>query len=166
MSNINLQNKWDKWLIKGWYGFKKMVWCYKCFAEECCEELIKENGWLNIDAFFDFMSVNKIKRYYSLNRDGYHRSANFKVEVRGFIADNSPKLSSALLSDHVNRLEILVNIDRYKWVMLKQSKEYRDKWRDKQHVDILLTGAMLDGSSDWGKTKGGGNSNAHKGIRH
>lgn len=151
----NIQHKWDKWLIKGWYGFNKMGWCYNNFAKEYCKELINENGRLKIDAFFGFIEINEIKRCYSLSNNMYHRYPKFKCEVRGFIAMNSPKLSVALFSEHVNRLDIMLNINRYKWVKPKQPSDYKKQWRSNQYFDMLVTGEMIDGATDWSKTKGG-----------
>lgn len=151
---MNLQNKFDKWLIKGWYEFKSMGWVYFKFISECYPQLISETGYLDLYKAIDYLAENKIKRCFYIQKNNHWIPPKRKTEARAFIATNSPVLSAALNSEKINRLEILISINNYPWLKFKTSEEYKRRWSERRYREVVITSEQIDGSHDWSKTKG------------
>ena len=151
-----LQNRWDKWLIKGWYGFKTMGWCYYMFSIECDEGLATKGVGIDFHKLNDFLVDNKIKRStWTTKILGSDRLYEQLSEVRFVLAQESKTLSLVLNSKHLNRIEILLDIDNYKWRKYrKASKEaQRKKYKGKAESACIEIKARTLGDAQWGHVK-------------
>jgi len=158
--NKNLQLKWDKWLIKGWYGFKTYGWVWTNFIHECFPENLIDKNWVDYAKDRDFLVSLNLKRCFLFSNDDFVLTPRVNSEVRGYIAERSQTLSSRLLSDKLNRLEILLDIDSAKWRhSRKLTKDHSNRLseRDKagRRVGIVKRLMLRDLPSkhDWNITK-------------
>lgn len=112
--NKTLQRKWDKWLINGWYNFKTFGWVWFKFIQETHKERLI-NGRLVYKGSYQHLVDLNLKRCFMFSNDGFLAVPNPKIEVRAFIAERSRMLSSCLISDKFNRIEIFLMMDSFKW---------------------------------------------------
>jgi hypothetical protein len=110
-----LQNTYDRLLLKGWYNFCNVAWLYHSLFENNECEMRSENGILDRCKIKDFFVENKLKRTGLVILPNGYYVPYYALQIRTLVDNCSPNLSSALHSEHTNRLSIFLNIDDYKW---------------------------------------------------
>lgn len=157
---INYQNKWDKWLLKGWYEFKNFSWVSFKFIQEVAPEELNCYGYLDLVKSKPYFENLNLKRCMSKDDNGYFHFPSYQLEIRAFIFERSPVLSACLVTDKMNRIEILLDIDSFKWDYARerpkdvQRRLARHTYQLKNaQRNVEIKARSLCHKSDWSKVK-------------
>lgn len=141
LEKCKLQNKWDSLLIKAWSNDYNMGYVVINFFDYLEQKLgYKIDGLLNRAEYLESL---KMKRWCSgFNNDGTKRIAAIG-STRAFVGRCSLNMSEVLFDDPLNSIDVLLNIQSYKWTIPNRQKSrkisnnrYNKKVKEKSNTFV------------------------------
>ena len=139
-----IQLKWDKWLIMGWFELKTMGIVIRSFIDEVYGSEVYGSASESTTNEGNILINSKLKRCLLFDENKFVYYPVFYQEVRSFIYERASVLSATLMLGEMSRVEILMDIDSFKFISRKKIKhltkdQENRKRNEKRRVESTQT---------------------------